>query len=222
MKKLFFCAMAVAAISFASCGNKNAKDAECACECDTCQCDPCECGCKCDPCECDPCECAKKCNAEQACDKACGDCPMKAMSEKLEAGDSEGVTAALSDAAAKIEALLKEGKTEEAQKLGWAVKKFIDTNKEKLSSANITVDNIASTIASLPACAEATAEAGAEAVKADAEVVKESAKAAANQAVEAGKAKAEEAANQAVEAGKAEANKQIDKGVEAAKKKLGL
>ena len=217
-----FGVLALAAISFASCCNKNCKS-ECensdACKCDSCVCEPCECGCKCDPCECDPCECDKK----GACDKeCCGKCPVKALDEQLEAGDAAAVTASLGELAEKIETLVKEGKTEEAQKIGWAVKKFIDTNKEKLASANITVDNIVSTIATLPEAAECTVEEGVEAVKADAEVVKESAKAAADAAVEAGKAKAEEAANQAVDAAKAETNKQIDKGVDAAKKKLGL
>lgn len=198
-------AMAVVAISFASCGNKTEK-AEC--------CDTTACECKCDTCQCDPCECAQA--------KCCGECPVKALAEKLEAGDAEAVGTALTEAQTKIEALVAEGKTEEAQKLGSAIKAFVEENKAKLADAQITVDNIVSTIAAIPAAAEATAEAGAEAVKADAQAVKEGAEAAANAAVEAGKAKAEEAATEAVEAGKAEANKQIDKGVDAAKKKLGL
>lgn len=198
--------MAVAAISFVSCGNKTEKaecEDTCACACDTCVCDPCDC-------------------VAQACQKECGECPVKALAEKLEAGDAEAVGTALTEAQTKIEALVAEGKTEEAQKLGSAIKAFVEENKAKLADAQITVDNIVSTIAAIPAAAEATAEAGAEAVKADAQAVKEGAEAAANAAVEAGKAKAEETVNQAVEAGKAEANKQIDKGVDAAKKKLGL
>ena len=194
MKKLFAMVMAVAAISFASCGNKTEK-AECE--------DTTACECKCDTCKCDPCQCAEQ--------KCCGECPVKALSEKLEAGDAEGLNAALTEAQEKIQALVAEGKVEEAQKVGSAIKEFIETNKEKLGEAQITVDNIVSTITGIPAAAEATAEAGVEAVKADA-----------NAAAEAGKAAAEQAANQAVEAGKAEANKQIDKGVDAAKKKLGL
>ncbi len=205
MKKLFAMAMAVVAISFASCGNKTEK-AEC--------CDTTACECKCDTCQCDPCECAQA--------KCCGECPVKALAEELEAGDAEAITASFAEAQEKIEALVAEGKTEEAQKIGSAIQEFINTNKEKLADAKITVDNIVATIAGLPAAVEATAEAGAEAVKADAQAVKEGAEAAANAAVEAGKAKAEEAATEAVEAGKAEANKQIDKGVDAAKKKLGL
>ena len=205
MKKLFAMAMAVVAISFASCGNKTEK-ADC--------CDTTACECKCDTCQCDPCECAQA--------KCCGECPVEALTEKLEAGDAEAITASFAEAQEKIEALVAEGKTEEAQKIGSAIQEFINTNKEKLADAKITVDNIVATIAGLPAAVEATAEAGAEAVKADAQAVKEGAEAAANAAVEAGKAKAEEAANAAVEAGKAEANKQIDKGVDAAKKKLGL
>ena len=192
MKKLFAMVMAVAAISFVSCGNKTEQgecEDSCACKCDTCQCEPCECG-------------------QQKC---CGECPVQALAEKLEAGDAEGVTAAFAEAQSKIEALVKEGKIEEAQKVGFAIQEFIDTNKEKLANAQITVDNLVSTIKGIPAAAESTVEAGAEAVKTDAEAVKEASKAA-----------AEAAANQAVEAGKAEANKQIDKGVEAAKKKMGL
>ena len=205
MKKLFAMVMAVAAISFASCGNKTEK-AECE--------DTTACECKCDTCKCDPCQCGEQ--------KCCGECPVKALSEKLEAGDAEGVTAALAEAQEKIQALVAEGKVEEAQKVGSALKEFIETNKEKLGEAQISVESIVSTITGIPAAAEATAEAGVEAVKADAQAVKEGAEAAANAAVETGKAKAEQAATQAVEAGKAEANKQIDKGVDAAKKKLGL
>ena len=192
MKKLFAMVMAVAAISFVSCGNKTEQgecEDSCACKCDTCQCEPCECG-------------------QQKC---CGECPVQALAEKLEAGDAEGVTAAFAEAQSKIETLVKEGKIEEAQKVGFAIQEFIDTNKEKLANAQITVDNLVSAIKGIPAAAESTVEAGAEAVKTDAEAVKDASKAA-----------AEAAANQAVEAGKAEANKQIDKGVEAAKKKMGL
>ncbi|MBQ8052067.1 MAG: hypothetical protein IJ197_10955 [Bacteroidaceae bacterium] len=192
MKKFFALVMAVAAISFVSCGNKTDKSC---CEADSCSQDTAQC---------------------------CGKCPVAALSETLEAGDAEGVTAALAEAQEKIEALVAEGKAEEAQKVGSAIQEFIEANKQKLADAQITVDNIVSTIAGIPAAAEATAEAGVEAVKTDAEAVKESAKAAADAAVEAGKAKAEEAATEAVEAGKAKANEQIDKGVDAAKKKLGL
>ena len=205
MKKLFAMVMAVAAISFVSCGNKTDKG-----EC----CDSIECAC--DTCKCDPCDCAK------ACAKECGECPIKALAEKLEAGDAEGVTAAFAEAQEKLEALVAEGKTEEAQKVGSAIQQFIETNKEKLADAKITVDNIVATIAGLPAAAEATAEAGVEAVKADAKATADAAVDAANAKVKEVTDAAVEAANQAVESGKAEANKQIDKGVEAAKKKIGL
>ena len=205
MKKLFAMVMAVAAISFASCGNKTEK-AEC--------CDTTACECKCDTCQCDPCECAQA--------KCCGECPVKALAEKLEAGDAEGVTAALAEAQQKLEALVAEGKAEEAQKVGSAIQEFIEANKQKLADAQVTVDNIVSTIAGIPAAAEATAEAGAAAVKADAEAAADAAVDAANAKVEEVTNAAVDAANQAVEACNAEANKQIDKGVDAAKKKLGL
>ena len=182
MKKLFAMVMAVAAISFVSCGNKTEQG-----------------------------ECVDSCCADSSCAEKCEECPLKGAAEKLEAGDAEAVTAAFAEAQSKIEALVKEGKIEEAQKVGFAIQEFIDTNKEKLANAQITVDNLVSTIKGIPAAAESTVEAGAEAVKTDAEAVKDASKAA-----------AEAAANQAVEAGKAEANKQIDKGVEAAKKKMGL
>ena len=184
--------MAVAAISFASCGNKTEKSC---CEGDSCTQDTAQC---------------------------CGKCPVAALNQTLEAGDADAVSTALTEAQEKIEALVAEGKTEEAQKLGSAIQEFINTNKEKLADAKITVDNIVSTITGIPAAAEATAEAGVEAVKADAEAAKESAKAAADAAVEAGKAKAEEAATEAVEAGKSKANEAIDNAASAAKKKLGL
>ena len=94
MKKLFAMVMAVAAISFVSCGNKTEKaecEDTCACACDTCVCDPCDC-------------------AAQACQKECGECPVKALAEKLEAGDAEAVGTALTEAQTKIEALVAEGK----------------------------------------------------------------------------------------------------------------
>lgn len=192
--------MAVAAFSFVSCDCKKANTAECekSCACEECKCDPCECEeggtCKCDPCECEECKCAEGC--EKKCEKECGECPLKALGEKLEAGDAEGITAALAEAKAKIEALVAEGKNEEAQKIGAAIKEFIDTNKEKLDAAAVKVDDVVTTISNLPAAAEAAAEAGAEAV--------------------------ENAADAAVEAGKAKAGEQIDKAADAAKKKLGL
>ena len=167
MRKLFTLAMAVAAITFVSCNCKSNK-AECekSCACEECKCDPCECEeggtCKCDPCECQECKCAEGCEkeCEKPCEKECGECPLKALGEKLEAGDAEGISAALTEAGEKIEALLKEGKVEEAQKVGAAIKEFIDTNKEKLDAAAVKVDNIVSTISNLPAAAEAAAEAG--------------------------------------------------------------
>ena len=186
MKKLFVVMMAMVAISFSSCGNKTEKSC---CEADTC--------------------------CQDTVKECCGKCPIAEMSEKLEAGDAEGVAAALAQAGEKIEALLSEGKTEEAQKVASAVKEFVEANKEKLAEAQVTTDNIVSTIANLPATVEDAAEAGAEAVKTDA-------KAAADAAVEAGKAKAEEKANEAVEAGKAKANAAIDDAASAAKKKLGI
>ena len=203
--------MAVAAFSFVSCDCKKANTAECekACACEECKCDPCECeeggACKCDPCECEECKCAEGC--EKACEKECGECPMKALEEKLEAGDAEGITAALADVQAKIEALVADGKTEAAQKLGGAVKEFIETNKEKLDAAAVKVDDVVTAISNLPAAAvDAATDA------ADAAV--DAAKDAADAAVEAGK--------DAVEAGKAKAGEQIDKAADAAKKKLGL
>lgn len=206
MKKILVMVMAVAAISLSSCGNKTAKECEgadstcCACKCDTCQCSPCQCGEK--------------------------ECPMEALSEKLEAGDAAGVTAALGEAAQQIETLLKEGKAEEAQKVAFRIQQFINENQEKLAAAQITTDNIVSTIAKLPTTVTETAEAGAEAVKADAETVAnaavEAGKQKANAAVDAAQAKAEEKANEAVETGKQKANEAIDDAAAKAKKKLGL
>ncbi len=80
MKKLAFLFTAVAALSFASCGNKAAQAEQAeevvneACTCAPCEGDSCECtACKCDSCKCEtPCgegECAGCC--EKACDKAC-------------------------------------------------------------------------------------------------------------------------------------------------------
>jgi len=200
MKKLFIAVMAVAAIMFASCGNKTEKG-ECADSC----------ACQCAPCECDPCECGKG----EACDKACGECPLKAVAEKLEAGDAEGVTAALNGAVEKIQALVKEGKSEEAQKIASAVKEFIETNKEKLANASVSVDNITSTLAALPTTITETVEAGAEAVKEDAKGAVEEKT---NEVIEAGKAKVNEAADKAVE----KTNEAIDAAAEKASKKLGL
>ncbi len=140
---------------------------------------------------------------------------MKAMSEALEAGDAAAATAALTTVGEKIKTLIQEGKTEEAQKIASAVKEFIDTNKEKLEKAQISTENIVSTITSLPEVVAGTAEAGAEAVKTDV-------KTATDAAVEAGKAKVEEKANEAVEAGKAKANEAIDDAAAKAKSKLGL
>ena len=71
MKKLFAMVMAVAAISFASCGNKTEK-AECE--------DTTACECKCDTCKCDPCQCGEQ--------KCCGECPEKAECTEAAAAEA--------------------------------------------------------------------------------------------------------------------------------------
>ena len=78
MKKLFAMVMAVAAISFASCGNKTEK-AECE--------DTTACECKCDTCKCDPCQCGEQ--------KCCDECPEKAeCTEKAECPEKAECTEA--------------------------------------------------------------------------------------------------------------------------------
>ena len=84
MKKLFAMVMAVAAISFASCGNKTEK-AECE--------DTTACACKCDTCKCDPCQCGEQ--------KCCGECPEKAECPEAAAAEAPEAVEAEADKAAR-------------------------------------------------------------------------------------------------------------------------
>ena len=199
MKKLFSFVAVAAAISFAACtGNK----AESAAQDEAC------------------------CEGEKT--EECGKCPVKAVTESLnaalESGDAQAIGQAVKDAVAAAGELAKAGKTEAVDALVKNVQQFITTNEQKLQELG-AID----AVKSIPATVEELVKNTAASAEDAATTVKESAEAAANQAVEDAKAaaaeKVDEAAQKASEKVDEAAKKADEAAAEAAqkaKKKLGL
>ena len=151
MKKLFSFVAVAAAISFAACtGNK----AESAAQDEAC------------------------CEGEKT--EECGKCPVKAVTESLnaalESGDAQAIGQAVKDAVAAAGELAKAGKTEAVDALVKNVQQFITTNEQKLQELGAidAVKSIPTTVEELVKNTAASAENAAT-------TVKESAEAAANQ-----------------------------------------
>ena len=186
MKKLFSFVAVAAAISFAACtGNK----AESAAQDEAC------------------------CEGEKT--EECGKCPVKAVTESLnaalESGDAQTIGQAVKDAVAAAGELAKAGKTEAVDALVKNVQQFITTNEQKLQELGAidAVKSIPTTVEELVKNTAASAENAAT-------TVKESAEAAANQAVEDAKA----AADQKVEETKAAAAEKVDEAAQKASEKV--
>lgn len=186
MKKLFSFVAVAAAISFAACtGNK----AESAAQDEAC------------------------CEGEKT--EECGKCPVKAVTESLnaalESGDAQAIGQAVKDAVAAAGELAKAGKTEAVDALVKNVQQFITTNEQKLQELG-AID----AVKSIPATVEELVKNTAVSAEDAATTVKESAEAAANQAVEDAKA----AADQKVEETKAAAAEKVDEAAQKASEKV--
>lgn len=232
MKKLFFAIVAVAAITFTSCGNKTNANAEAADSAmvDTTALAP---------------ETMSTFNALKA-----------QLIKALDEGNAEGVTTALANFEAAYKTLANSGELEDLKGYGMLVKNFVAEQADKIksvASGDVTIANLVSGIEALPtsaeatledaksavsekaislaneslqkgAAAEATAEAAAEALKNAPAAAKEAMENTVSNAKAAAAAAANEAANNAKEnmdnAAK-DAEKKMDDATNEAKKKTG-
>ena len=186
MKKLFSFAAVAAAITFAACtGNK----AETAAQDEAC------------------------CEGEKT--EECAGCPVKAVTEALnaalESGDAQTIGQAVKDAVAAAAELAKAGKNEAVDALVQNVQQFLTTNEQKLQELGAI-----EAVKSFPATVKETVEAVAASAESGAAAVKEQAEAAANQAVEDAKATAE----QKVEEAKDAAAQKVDEAAQKASEKV--
>ena len=240
MKKLFSLAVAVAAISLASCGGRTAQTAEI----DSLACDSAKC--------------------EQPCAQGAANEVVALLGEQLKNANPEQIKSIANTVAEKVAQFLAAGDTESAEKYTALISNFVAENADKLkeigasetvAQALAKVEGIPSDIvetatqavtgvksAALTSALDAIAkgESVVDAVKAAAtEVAAEGSQAAADAAAsadavkaaveaapdavkEAAKAKANEAAESAKQQATDAANKAIDDAAAAAKKKLGL
>lgn len=217
MKKLFFAVAAVAALSFASCGNKTSAPADTADTAavetvDTTALAP---------------ETMSSFNALKG-----------QLSKAIEGNDAKSITTALANLAATYKTLANTGKLEELKGYGQLVKNFVTEHSDKIKAvagnnaaiaklvegikalptdANATVDaakaavsaetvGLASSALQKGAAAGATAEAAAAALKDAPEAAAKAVDAAVNDAKE----KASEAATKAVDNAKEKANQAVD------------
>lgn len=192
MRKLFTTVMALAAISFASCGG-NTKSETVENDSTT----------------------VEAVAAEEAV------AAVDEIAIALESGDEEAVQINVKALADKIQELIENGDTEKAKEYALKLQEWYAQNKEKvdgLAQNGTTIEQLVKAAVALPTTLDAAVEQLGDAAKADVETVKEAAKAAAeekaNEVKEAAKAKAEEEVNKA-------AQKAADKANEAAKKAAG-
>jgi hypothetical protein len=229
MKKLFFAVAAVAALTFASCGNKSNANAEAA-------------------------DSLKDSTMVDAADLApetvsTFNALSTQLTDALEEGNTEEVTQALANLEAAYKTLANSGNLEEVKGYGLRVKKLIAEHEAKIKSVadgDVTIANLISGIEALPtsaemtlndaknavsndvvdlasealqrgAAAEASAEAAAEALKNAPAAAKEAAKEAAENAVSEAKNAANAAANEAAN----NARENVDNAANDAKQKAG-
>ena len=138
MKKLFFMAMAVAAISLASCGGRTATTAEpdsLCCDKGTCV----ECACPDCPCpegacaegKCDSCTCQQECCA-QKCAKGEANQVVALLGEQLKSADPEQIKSIANTIGEKVAQFLSKGDTEAAETYTAVISNFIADNAAKL------------------------------------------------------------------------------------------
>ena len=138
---------------------------------------------------------------------------VSAVAEKVQAGDATAAQDAVEALQEELKEIVESGDAEKAAAYASQVKAFVEENAQKLGELNIstlTLNNLINAAKALPTTAAETAEAAADAVKADAEAAKdaavEAAQAQANAAAEEAKAKA----NAAAEEAKAKANAAVE------------
>lgn len=218
MKKIFTLIIAVAAISFASCGGKTATTSE-------------------------PDSLAVEAVAEEDAPVAeQAQAVVALLQEQIQNADPEQIKSIGEQVAAKVADFIAKGDEVAAKTYTEVISNFISENAEKLKSigAATTITEAISAVEGVPAGLLETVTNAAEGVKVSAdeqvnaaqqavdaakaavEAAPEAAKQAAQEAADAAKARAEEAAAAAQKKAQEEANKAIDDAAAAAKKKLGL
>lgn len=196
MKKTFFLALGVAAMSFVSCGNKtnegeNVDSAEVV---DT---------------------------VVVAADDA--DAVVAQLTELVTAENKEGVATIVEQVQQKISELISAGKAEEAAAYAKTIQEYLKANADQIkaiTNGNETISNIVNAVVSLPTDAQTitTAAAGlleATAVNA-AENVKNAAEAKANEVVENAKEQATQKVNEQVQKANDKVNEKVNEGVQKA------
>lgn len=205
MKKIMTLAMAVAAITFASCGGSTgASNATDSIATDT------------------------VCVETDAAAKA--EALTNKVVESVKSGDVEAIKTTLTEAKEEVERLIADGDIEGAQAYASQVKALYEENKQKIeeiAAGSTTLTELFTTVTSIPTeVTDATSAAG-EAIKADAEAAKEkaaetvdAAKEKAAETVEAAKEKAAEAAANKTEEAKQKAKDAAAKAIDDAASKL--
>ncbi len=152
MKKLFFAALAVSALTITSCGgNQSSSNASAADSAQT--------------------EASAVAPELNEATQATYDKLTSQLEESVESKDPKAVTTTLANLAATYKALVNAEKLEDALQYGQAIKNFVATNSETLktiANGNNTINSLLATIAALPTDAATTAEQAKEAVTSDA------------------------------------------------------
>lgn len=181
--------LAVAALSLAACGNKSANDAA-----------------------------AEQAGAETQSVEATADSLAAVMQQQLTDKNATSFQSTIEAVKTQYEALVKEGKVEEAAAYASKVKTFITEHAEEIktiSGGNATINSIVTGLQSLPTSAEETVGEGVDAVKADANQVKE----AAEQTVDNAKEAAKQTVTDAKNAAETKAKEAVDNAKQDVKKK---
>ena len=196
MKKVFYSFMALAAVSFASCGGNTKSDPS---DVDT--------------------------TVVEAADEEQVVAAVDEVATALESGDAAAVQTNVQTIADKVKALIEKGDVEAAQKYALELQKWYEANKDKveaLAQNGTTIEQLVKAAVALPTTVTGAAQEVVNAGKADAETLKEAGKAVVEQKVEeakeAAKAKAEEEVNKAAQKAADKANEKVN---EAAQKVAG-
>lgn len=199
MKKLFTTMMAVAAISFASCGgNTKTESVE-----------------------------NDSTAVETVADEDAVVAAVDEVATALESGDAAAVETNVQTIAAKIQELVKNGDAEAAKAYALKLQEWYQNNKEKVDGLvqnGTTIEQLINAAVALPTAVPGAAQDAVDAAKADAQTVKEAAKTALEQKAEetkdAVKAKAEEEVNKAAQKVADKASEAVNNAAQDAAKKL--
>ncbi len=138
---------------------------------------------------------------------------VSAVAEKVQAGDATAAQDAVEALQEELKEIVESGDAEKAAAYASQVKAFVEENAQKLGELNIstlTLNDLINAAKALPTTAAETAEAAADAVKADAEAAKDAAVEAAQAQANAAAEEAQAKANAAAEEAKAKANAAVE------------